>query len=95
MPTEHAPTEKLIGAIQSAGATASELMAGTHAAREQAITTSRQIIRFSANSIRATHRAEYDEARRLIASAADLRASWKPRGTHTQPCTTADTSRTR
>lgn len=83
MPTEHAPTEKLIGAIQSAGATASELMAGTHAAREQAITTSRQIIRFSANSIRATHRAEYDEARRLIASAANLRARLEAqRGAH-------------
>ena len=79
MPSEHVPTEELIEAIRSAGAAASELMAGTHAAREQAITTSRQIIRFSANSIRATHRAEYDEARALIAQAADLRAQLEER----------------
>lgn len=74
MSSEQASTQQFIDAIQSAGSEASELMAGTHAAREQAITTSRQIIRFSANSIRATHRAEYEEARRLIASAAGLRA---------------------
>ena len=79
MPSEHASTEKLIEAIKSAGAAASELMAGTHAAREQAITISRQIIRFSANSIRATHRAEYDEARTLIAQASDLRAQLEER----------------
>ncbi len=78
MPTENVSTDRLTKAIQTAGAAASELMAGTHAAREQAITTSRQIIRFSANSIRATHRAEYDEARRLIAEAADLRARLEP-----------------
>lgn len=78
MPTEQVSTDQLIEAIQSAGAAASELMAGTHSAREQAITTSRQIIRFSANSIRATHRAEYDEARELIAQAADLRAKLEP-----------------
>ena len=74
MPSEPVSTGQLIDAIQSAGTEASELMAGTHAAREQAITTSRQIIRFSANSIRATHRAEYDQARELIAQAAALRA---------------------
>ena len=55
------------------------MMAGTHSAREQAITTSRQIIRFSANSIRATHRAEYNEARALIAQAAELRAQLEER----------------
>ena len=83
MPSEHVSTDQLIEAIQSAGVAASELMAGTHAAREQAITTSRQIIRFSANSIRATHRAEYKEARELIAQAADLRARLEPhRDTH-------------
>ena len=79
MPTEHDSTEQLIDAIQGAGAEASELMAGTHTAREQAITTSRQIIRFSANSIRATHRAEYDQARELIAQAAELRAKLEER----------------
>ncbi len=74
MPTEYVSTDQLIDAIQLAGRAASEGMGDIHAAREQAITTSRQIIRFSANSIRATHRSEYIEARRLIACAADLRA---------------------
>lgn len=83
MPTEQISTDQLIEAIRTAGARASEIMGDTHAAREQAITTSRQIIRFSANSIRATHRAEYDEARRLIAQAAGLRAKLEPhRDTH-------------
>ena len=79
MTSKQVSTEQLIYAIQGAGAEASELMAGTHTAREQAITTSRQIIRFSANSIRATHRAEYDQARELIAQAAELRAKLEER----------------
>ena len=79
MPTEFVSTQQTIEAIRLAGSAASETMAGTHAAREQAITTSRQIVRFSANSIRATHRAEYDEARRLIAQATDLRAKLEER----------------
>ena len=37
-----------------------------HRAREQALAVSREVIRFSANAIRAVHRAEFDEARRLI-----------------------------
>ena len=37
-----------------------------HQAREQALAVSREVIRFSANAIRAVHRAEFDEARRLI-----------------------------
>ena len=38
-------------------------------ARDQALARSRELIRFCANSIRATHRAEYDEAARLLATA--------------------------
>ena len=37
-----------------------------HLAREQALAISREVIRFSANAIRAVHRAEFGEARRLI-----------------------------
>lgn len=37
-----------------------------NAAREQALTLSREIIRLSANSIRAIHRDEFDEARSLM-----------------------------
>lgn len=40
-----------------------------NAAREQAIKLSREIIRLSANSIRAIHRDEFDDAKQLIAEA--------------------------
>ena len=46
--------------------------AGTHEAREQALRLSREIIRNSANSIRATHRAEYEEALVLLSKLAGL-----------------------
>lgn len=44
----------------------------SHAAREQAIAASRALIRSCANSIRAAHRAEFAEARRLLGEAAAL-----------------------
>jgi translin len=40
-----------------------------NAAREQALALSREIIRTSANTIRAVHRGEFEEARRLLAHA--------------------------
>ena len=46
--------------------------AGTHEAREQALRLSREIIRNSANSIRATHRAEYDQALLLLSKLTGL-----------------------
>ena len=46
--------------------------AETHQAREQALRLSREIIRSSANSIRATHRAEYDEALSLLSKLTGL-----------------------
>ena len=46
--------------------------AETHRARERALRLSREIIRNSANSIRATHRAEYDEAVVLLSKLAGL-----------------------
>ena len=46
--------------------------ADTHEAREHALRLSREIIRNSANSIRATHRADYEDARELIARLTDL-----------------------
>ncbi len=78
MTAERVSTQQTIEAIRLAGSAASDRMRDTHAAREQAIAASRQIIRFSANSIRAAHRAEYDEARRLIGRAAQLRANLQP-----------------
>ena len=50
----------------------------THEAREQALTLSRRVVRSSANSIRAAHRGELDEARRLVGEAADLAARLGP-----------------
>ena len=70
---EFVSTEQLITDIRMAGESVDSGLASTHAAREAALTTSRRLIRTSANSIRATHRGEFDEARSLIASASDLR----------------------
>ncbi len=47
-------------------------LTGRHQAREQALGISRDVIRFSANAIRAVHRGEFEEARGLIHEA-DLR----------------------
>ena len=45
---------------------------GTHEVREQALRLSREIVRNSANSIRATHRGEFEDARRLVKDASSL-----------------------
>ena len=46
--------------------------AETHESREHALRISRQVVRSSANSIRATHRDEFDQARQLLRTVADL-----------------------
>ncbi|MDE2766013.1 MAG: haloacid dehalogenase [Chloroflexota bacterium] len=51
-------------------AEAVERLAAKHQAREMALKASRDIIRLSANAIRAVHRHEMDDAQRLIAEAA-------------------------
>jgi translin len=43
-------------------------------AREKALTRSREVIRNSANAIRAVHRSEYEEAKALMAASAQLLA---------------------
>lgn len=40
-----------------------------NAARDEALRRSRELIRYCANTIRATHRAEFEEARQLLATA--------------------------
>ena len=47
-------------------------LAARNRAREQALAISRRVIRHSANAIRAVHRNDFDEARRLIAEAGGL-----------------------
>ena len=47
-------------------AEAIDILTTRHQAREQALAVSREVIRFSANAIRAVHRGEFEEARQLI-----------------------------
>ncbi len=47
-------------------AQAIEALTRRHQAREQALAVSREVIRFSANAIRAVHRGDFDDARQLI-----------------------------
>jgi len=47
-------------------AEAVEALTLRHQAREQALAVSREVIRFSANAIRAVHRGDFDDARQLI-----------------------------
>ncbi len=51
---------------------ASQEFATTHADREQGLRLSREIVRNSANSIRATHRGEFDHARKLLDNVTSL-----------------------
>jgi translin len=58
--------------IELAGREALEHLALKHAARERALPKSRTAIRHCANSVRATHRHEFQTAEELIAQAATL-----------------------
>ena len=68
-------TQDLVSTIRREGEAVNETLAETHAERERALSASRTLIRYSANSIRATHRSEYEESRRLIAKAGELRST--------------------
>ena len=68
-------TDELVDAVRAAGDQATQAMTNTHAAREVALRASRQVIRFSANSIRASHRSDFEEARRLREEARALLSS--------------------
>ena len=52
--------------LSAIGTSAIEEMTTRSRAREEALSISRQVIRFSANAIRALHRGEYEEAQDLI-----------------------------
>ena len=72
MPTRYGPH------LAALSAQAVEELTGRHRAREQALTVSRQVIRHSANAIRAVHRSDFDEARRLIAEAGERLSETRP-----------------
>jgi translin len=55
--------------ISSVGETILADLEGVNAARERALAESRQIVRLSANTIRAVHRHDFDEADGLLAEA--------------------------
>ena len=59
-------------ALQNIGAEAIASLEARNAAREKALTDSRATIRFCANTIRATHRGEFDEAIKLLGQARAL-----------------------
>ena len=57
--------------LSAIGASAIEEMTSRSRAREEALTISRQVIRFSANAIRAVHRGEFEEAQNLVHQAGE------------------------
>ena len=56
--------------LSDIGARAIEQLTVRNKAREQALPVSREVIRYSANAIRAVHRGQYDEAQTIIDQAA-------------------------
>ena len=61
-----------ITTLRTVADTTRQSLADTDRARERALRLSREMIRHSADSIRAIHRGEFDTARELIRSAASL-----------------------
>ena len=57
--------------IVSVGNSAQQEFSQRHDAREQALRIGREVIRFSANAIRAIHRSEFDEAKTLLDQSAE------------------------
>ncbi len=66
------PTGSTQGRIDEIAGLALDEFRAKHERREQAIKVSREVVRTSANAIRAIHRNELDEARELIAAAGGL-----------------------
>ena len=64
--------------LNKIAAEATDLLTLKHRAREQALAVSREVIRFSANAIRAVHRGEFEEARGLIEQAGQRLKETRP-----------------
>ena len=62
----------MVDQLERIGQKAIEYLGLKHAARERALPKSRAAIRFCANSIRATHRQEFQSAQELLAQASAL-----------------------
>jgi translin len=63
---------EVIPEIEALAERAREVFAAKNAAREAGLTRSRETIRHSANSIRATHRGEFEKASELVGRAGQL-----------------------
>ena len=57
------------GSVAAIGQAAQDYLATKHNARERALPRSRSAIRFCANAIRAAHRDEFDQAKKLLTEA--------------------------
>ena len=65
-------------ALSSIGSQAIERFTGRNRARESALAISREVIRFSANAIRAIHRGDLDDASKLITQAGQRLSETEP-----------------
>lgn len=64
--------------LEEIGAQANSNLKAIHVAREEALTVSRELIRNAANSIRATHRGDYEEANHLLMKVGNLASRFNP-----------------
>jgi translin len=71
----HMDNNDLDQQIAAAGSSILARLEGTNAARERALAETRQIVRMSANAIRAVHRNDFDEAERLLGDARAMQDS--------------------
>ena len=71
-PSDHQTPEEVKRRLQAIGQLAQASFAQTHEVREQALRLSREATRNSANSIRATHRGEFERAQQLLDEVAAL-----------------------
>ena len=71
-PPEHKEAEDAKLRLSAIGEIARASFTETHNVREQALGLSREVIRNSANSIRATHRGEFEQARELLNKVSSL-----------------------
>jgi len=68
--------------LQTIGNTILGNLEGVNGARERALAETRQVVRLSANTIRAVHRHEFDEAEQLLAQARELQTAFTRELTH-------------
>ncbi len=71
-PVDRETPEELKRRLRQMGDAAQADFAQAHDAREHALRLSREVVRSSANSIRATHRGEFEQARQMLSTVSGL-----------------------